>query len=221
MSLKKGKKFWGESWWVVLHSAAAGYTLDKAPYYRLLISSYTGLIPCQQCRDHFKENLQKYPVEKYLRSNEDLLFWTYIVHDAVNQSHNVTKPQDRPKFSPPFEEIRRIYLNPSRGWEAEWWFVLHSAAAAYSPEHTEDYINLVKSYTGLMPEAERRLFVDQLAKTPLTRYLRNNQELFFWSYVMFDEVSKTRDKGFRATSYVDVRRYYFMGLGEECKACNM
>ena len=216
---KKGRKFWGEPWWEPLHSAAASYTPDQAQAYKSLVKAYTALIPCHQCRDHFRQNLIKYPIDRYLKNNVELLFWTYIIHDAVNQTHNIHRPDDTPKVSPPFEQVRVKYMRP-QNWEKSWWFVLHSAAASYEEDHADDYISLVYAYTILLPKQTREQFKRAIAKAPVERYLRNNQELFFWSYLIFDMVTRTSPT-IKLVPYEDVRRYYFMGLGEECKACNL
>lgn len=55
-------------------------------------------------------NLKKYPIDKYLCNNHDLFFWTYVLHDAVNQEHNHLKPDEPPKFSPPFDDVKDFYF---------------------------------------------------------------------------------------------------------------
>src|SRR5437868_7458920 len=73
---KKGRKFWGESWWDGLHSGAAFYTPEHAEDYRSLVQGYKSNIPCKQCRSHFSQNLLKYPLEAYLGNPRNLLLWS-------------------------------------------------------------------------------------------------------------------------------------------------
>ena len=214
---KKGKRFWGEKWWDVLHSGAAFYTPDHSHDYLLLLQGYKGMIPCRQCRHHFSQNLVKYPIEPYLENNKKLLLWTYIVHDSVNQAHNSHNPSEPPKASPPFSQIVEKYTSSPDRWMGSWRFVLHSAAASYTPSQAEDYIKLVKSYTGLIPSKVQRVKFDQtLERVPVETYLRSNQDLFFWTYIVCCVLASPNGS---VPAYIDVKKYYYSGLGEECKSC--
>lgn len=216
-SSNKGKKFWGEHWWAVLHSGTVSYNPKQPESYPYLIDAYKGLLPCPHCRDHFKQVLAQYPVEDYLGNSHQLLFWSYLVHDLVNKEQNMNKPANPQKISPPFKDVLSIYTSRTN-WNEHWWFVLHSAAAAYSPEQADSYLALIKACLMLMPK--RRNLKKILGNLPVERYLRNNQELFFWSYAAHDmERRSTKSKPLQA--YIDFRRYYFSGLGEECKSCNL
>lgn len=214
---KKGRKFWGESWWDGLHSAAAFYTPDHAEDYLLLLQGYKGCIPCGQCRIHFGQNLIKFPIEPYLIGNKELLFWTYIIHDSVNQSHNAHRQEEPLKISPSFPQIAEKYIiSPPEKWDEAWCFILHSAAVVYIPDHANDYVKLVKSCIGLLPSKTSRVrFSQALEKCPVESYLRNNHDLFFWSYVICGMFLKSTK-----SPYQDVKRYYYSGLGEECKTCD-
>lgn len=214
---KKGRQFWGENHWDVLHSGAAFYTPDHAADYMLLIQGYKSNLPCKQCRTHFAQNLEKYPIEPYLSDANALLFWTYIVHDAVNQAHNSHRPEEQPKISPPFPAVVKKYMTSKpEQWDKAWCFVLACDAVLYTQDLAHGYSGLVKSYLGLLPSKTSRVrFSQVLEKCPLSPYLRNNHDLFFWTYVASNEFLKGTP-----IPYVDVKRYYFSGLGEECKTCD-
>ena len=108
--LLKGRAFWGPPWWMTLHCAAATYKPEKKEAFKMLIQASTVLIPCDECCKHLKGNLERYPVDDYIKNNHDLFFWTYILHDAVNQAHNEHKKDSPPKISPTFEFIKSIYF---------------------------------------------------------------------------------------------------------------
>lgn len=108
--IPRGRNFWGEKWWFVLHSAAAAYTPDKALEFKSLLDAYKGLLPCKECRQHLDLNLKKYPVDNYLRDNNSLFLWTYILHDAVNVSQNKTLSASKKKISPNFEDVKKWYF---------------------------------------------------------------------------------------------------------------
>lgn len=214
-STKKGRAFWGENHWDVLHSSAAFYTPDLEPYYRMLIQAYKGLIPCSQCKTHFAENLVKFPIDSYLTNARRLLYWTYIVHDAVNVAHNTHRPQEPKKITPSFAFVVDKYTADPEHWDRAWCFVLHCDAVLYSPENAKDYVDLVTACGALLPSKRSKVkFAQALEKCPLEPYLRNNLDLIFWAYVICNEFTKEKVRPF-----VETKRYYFSGLGEECKSC--
>ena len=107
---KTGRKFWGSHVWTSMHSMAAAYKPEHAGAFMRYIQSLTELLPCEKCCAHFSQTLKKYPIDNYLRSNLELFFWTYLVHDAVNQQINKETPNDPPKVSPDYEEIKSFYF---------------------------------------------------------------------------------------------------------------
>lgn len=81
---------WGRPMWTVIHTWAASYNPTETEiagavkYYNDL----TRLIPCPRCAEHFAEILAADPVEPHLGSREELMEWTWRVHNAVNESLN-------------------------------------------------------------------------------------------------------------------------------------
>lgn len=111
---KTGKGFWGPPRWNVLHSTAASYdgTAEYAEGFVDLLRCYTKTLPCRECRAHFAQNLVTTPVERYMMDNHTLFFWTYLLHDLVNQQHNIHKPHEPKKISPNYEEVKASYFIP-------------------------------------------------------------------------------------------------------------
>jgi hypothetical protein len=108
---KKGRDFWGPPCWATLHIFAASYTPDKEHAFKMFLESLTKLLPCEICKEHLKANLQKIPVERYLRNNYTLFLWSYILHDAVNQQHNAhAGPNKIQKRSPDYNEVKDFYF---------------------------------------------------------------------------------------------------------------
>lgn len=107
---KRGRDFWGPSEWTALHAKAAAYKPEKAAAFKAYVHALAELLPCEECGKHFAENLKKYPVENYLRNNHDLFYWSYIIHDSVNQQHNIYKPKEPKKYSPPFDKVKQFYF---------------------------------------------------------------------------------------------------------------
>ncbi len=114
-SEKKGRDFWGEHWWVTIHTAAAAYTPDKAYEFKNMIYYLFQNIPCEECRMHALDNLKKYPLEQYLNNNHDTFYWSYLFHDTVNQQWNSRNPDKQQKKSPNYDYIKSYYFNALKG----------------------------------------------------------------------------------------------------------
>jgi len=110
---KMGRKFWGPPFWDVLHCSAAMYcgTSESARGFIDLLSAYTRLLPCKECRTHFIKNMNEDPVDQYMIDNHSLFFWTYLIHDKVNQQYNLHHPNEK-KMSPPYEATKAKYFLP-------------------------------------------------------------------------------------------------------------
>lgn len=113
---KKGKNFWGEPAWTTLHVFTATYTPDKKDEFLAFVKILPVLLPCPKCGNHFRANAKKYDVNRYLGNNHELFFWGYLMHDAVNQAHNIEvangseKIDTTLKYSPPFDEVKSFYF---------------------------------------------------------------------------------------------------------------
>ena len=59
------------------------------------------VIPCKECRKHYKENFNKMELQNHLDSRSSLIIWVYKLHDLVNSQLG--------KVSPSFEEIINKY----------------------------------------------------------------------------------------------------------------
>ncbi len=114
----KGRAFWGPIFWDHLHIISVAYkpTANTAKAFKKFLEAEADLLPCPTCAIHFKENLIRYPPDQYMRNNHDLFFWTYFMHDLVNNQCNANKSDSTgvtnkpPKQSPPFETAKRYYF---------------------------------------------------------------------------------------------------------------
>ena len=100
-------KFWGPHTWCLIHSMATTYEPQNKKAFKDLIENLTKTLPCKKCRENLKRHLQELPVEPYLKNNQDLLLWTYLLHDIVNKELG--------KKSPPFDTVQRYYFNIFEG----------------------------------------------------------------------------------------------------------
>jgi hypothetical protein len=81
---------WGPVFWHTIHIIAIGYPTN--PTYgdkRAAKEFFEGLqflIPCEMCRKHYRENLQKMPITPHLDKKTDLFRWTVQLHNEVNKA---------------------------------------------------------------------------------------------------------------------------------------
>jgi hypothetical protein len=86
---------WGPFFWHTIHIVALGY--PKNPTYtdkkctKEFYESFAYLIPCSQCREHYKEHISKNPLTPFLDSRSDLIRWTVDIHNSVNKM--IGKPE--------------------------------------------------------------------------------------------------------------------------------
>lgn len=105
----KGRDFFGPPMWATLHCVAVTYTPDKAQAFIDLLNSYVALLPCAFCSKNLKDKIKAHPPEPYLKSNHDLFFYTYILHDLANV-HITQHHPETPKSSPPYLEVKERYF---------------------------------------------------------------------------------------------------------------
>lgn len=107
---ENAKGLWGPAFWTTLHILAATYTIDKKESVLAYINSLGGLLPCDECRRHYRKMLKEFPVDPYLSNNHDLFFWTYLIHDRVNLNINQLHSENK-KMSPNFDVVKRYYFS--------------------------------------------------------------------------------------------------------------
>jgi hypothetical protein len=70
------------------------------------------------CKKHALSNFDKFPIDAALNNRDDLFFWTYSFHDMVNKQineANKNKPGYTPKISPPYNEVKKMYMDALTG----------------------------------------------------------------------------------------------------------
>ena len=88
-----GPDVWGPHGWKFIHYITMGYPNvpseeDKLKYYNFF-HSLKYVIPCSICGAHFKENLEKTPLDtEALSSKQKLMEWGIKMHNHVNKTNN-------------------------------------------------------------------------------------------------------------------------------------
>lgn len=83
------KNSWGEYLWHTIHFVSLGYPTNPSSndkkYYKNFYENLKNVIPCQECSEHYAENLKKYNIDNFLSTREKLFEWTILIHNEVNR----------------------------------------------------------------------------------------------------------------------------------------
>ena len=80
---------WGPSLWHSMHTISFNYPInptkkDKENYLNFY-KSIGAVLPCRYCRENFKKNLSKVPLNmKTMTNRETLSRWVYELHEEIN-----------------------------------------------------------------------------------------------------------------------------------------
>ena len=88
-------EIWGPGAWLFLHTITLNYpsnpTQQDKDNYKKFFTSLKNVIPCKNCAKHYSENLNTYPINKSLNSNQDLVKWLIDIHNEVNVKNKKRK----------------------------------------------------------------------------------------------------------------------------------
>jgi hypothetical protein len=81
---------WGKHFWKTSHYITASYpnnpTIEHKQHVRQYFELLQFLLPCLNCRNHYKLNLKNYPLtDDILNSKEKLVEWLIELHNEVNK----------------------------------------------------------------------------------------------------------------------------------------
>ncbi len=85
------KVHWGNYAWGFIDSIALSYPInpshDTQKEYKLFFDSLKYVLPCPKCRNHYKENLERFPLDEALKSRSNLIKWVIDIHNTINKSN--------------------------------------------------------------------------------------------------------------------------------------
>jgi hypothetical protein len=98
-------KIWGPFFWTTLHTITIAYP-DNPTYhdkrrYNDFFVSVQYILPCDKCREHYKNHLSNYPIAISLDNKESLVKWLFTLHNLINVSLN------KPEY--PYEAFKEKY----------------------------------------------------------------------------------------------------------------
>jgi len=89
MALHIPPTVWGPIFWNTIHMVAMGYPDDPSYSEKRAAKEWCNalpfLLPCSECKEHFREVLAAIPVETWLDNRTTLVEWTWRVHNDVNR----------------------------------------------------------------------------------------------------------------------------------------
>lgn len=216
--MMKGKEFWGPSEWRAMHYKAGNALKNpkKKPYFDKFLRTLPLSLPCFECGEHFKNLLSQIPPEKAKNPFE----WSYTAHDIVNKRLSKENPS-QPKISPPIATVTKEFVTEPNleEWGRSEWRAMHSKAVTYVPTKSRamEFVKYINLLPNLLPNEWGKLFEKIITDIPVTQYLNSNHDLFFWTYLIHNEVNKVLGK--KSPKYIKVKTEYFRALNEACKEC--
>lgn len=96
--ISKDASTWGPIKWAELHFRAS-YPGLRLEVESIWLDMYIDSLPCEICRQHFRELRRKFPED--LSSRRSYYEWTVKIHNKVNVSQG--KPEHEPQFRPNFD----------------------------------------------------------------------------------------------------------------------
>ena len=100
---------WGPSGWNLFHNVAIEYkpTRENKALYRGFYESFKYTLPCKYCRQSYSTFFDTTPIDRFLVSSEQLFYWTYLMHNKVNDKLRnqgfLTTP------NPSYQEVKKMY----------------------------------------------------------------------------------------------------------------
>lgn len=98
---------WGSHLWYILHIISFEYPEKPTEYdkriYHDFYTSLKDVIPCVECRKHYRDHITKYPLTPHLDTRDTLIKWVIQVHNFVNVSLG------KPTYT--IEQVLTIYKN--------------------------------------------------------------------------------------------------------------
>jgi hypothetical protein len=98
---------WGPHLWFILHIISFEYPEKPTEYdkriYHDFYTSLKDVIPCVECRKHYRDHITKYPLTPHLDNRDTLIKWVIQIHNFINISLG------KPTYTN--EQVMAIYAN--------------------------------------------------------------------------------------------------------------
>lgn len=80
---------WGPHFWNMISAIALSYPEEADMKHQqditAFLTSLQPVLPCEKCREHYKQNLEKFPLSQAVAGRQDLIKWVVDVRNSINQ----------------------------------------------------------------------------------------------------------------------------------------
>lgn len=87
-------KIWGPPTWIMLHLLSLSYpekpSMKDIENHRNFLLSLSDVLPCDDCRVHFKDHLKKCTLSNALQSRENYVKCVWSMHNDVDSSKKIS-----------------------------------------------------------------------------------------------------------------------------------
>lgn len=130
----------------------------------------------------------------------------------VNIPYNIGLPAPKKKTGKDF-------------WGPHIWATIHTLAISLKPENVIHFKRFMESLVHLLPCAECRAnLAKKLSDNPIDRYMTNNMDAFYYTYLIHDLANKditSKGNGPKySPDFEEIKRHYLSSIGEDCKHCS-
>ena len=161
---------WQPLSWFIFHTLALNYNDKYQEHYKFFFESFTKIIPCKICRNHYIQNINKEKMSISDNINKDNIFnWTVDLHNSVNKLNH--------KKVWSYEEAKKYYLRNNFNNKALKIFVFEYVRSNFkkNPEKTQNLIKMLNALAYLYPEQEKKdRLINFKEKFILSRYTFKN-----------------------------------------------
>jgi hypothetical protein len=145
---------WGPFAWSILHGLAerttrivfALYENDERRAWIELLKATGNMLPCSECRDHYKAWLQAHPVSSiqtmpYSQLREWIRTWIWTLHEDVNTRLG------KPSF--PYTDVTAKYSSVGISWTFKTFELVEKKAIQQQGVNLKAWLDWVKPYRTL------------------------------------------------------------------------
>lgn len=112
-------------------------------------------------------------------------------------------------------------------WGPPIWTTIHILASTLRPENADAFKQFLMSLAELLPCERCKLNLKvKLEAHPPDPYLSNNHDAFFYTYIIHDLANEhitkyNPDTPKESPDFDEIKSFYFKGLDQECKDCQV
>lgn len=84
-------EIWGPVFWNTINILAINYpekpNIQDQNNITSFLTNLKNILPCEKCRNHYKENIEKFPISQALTSRSNFIKWVIDIHNSINKTH--------------------------------------------------------------------------------------------------------------------------------------